>query len=897
MEQLKSRFEKDLKTKLLFKTSKHMPEEILLLKNFKYFDEDNSNKCNPSTFVQVMAKVGVLSITEEELYQLFNYYSQGQKFLNYKDFIGQVFDNDSLREKREEPSKMYENPKMKNVQNSQNVPNEPQSEPPQTENEDQEEQELDHVDELIFRIRNILTKNGLKNLINMERRFRELDENNEQELDIKMFNQICREFDFGLTNEEIEELFISFDKEERGMVNYDDFIRILRGELNEKRKELIHNIFKHLDIDNKGELPIEELLSIYNPRPSLECKEQKKSEEEAMRIFEESLRGNHKYLNGDEGDKKGVDMEEFEDFYESVSLMIPSDENFRDIVLRTWGLIQDEPKDEENEEEQEYQKEEQEEIPEKVEDNREYREEPEAPKEDKIPEENYEPPVKKEKPKEKIRDLEVEFRKNILNEENLDLFRDKLGARGIVVVMNFVNQLRQYDRKGNKEISLNDFKDVIHNAKVIMSDDEIADLFNDFSDKKTNLMNYDVFLQNLKGSLNPRRQNILKEAFKKIDVDKCGVVDLSDIKEFFNSKNCPLVRAAMMSEETFFNGFMETFQTHHNMFRNAKIKKVNYAEFENYYKYVSITIDDDYLFEETIISSWKLSKDKDAHAGPKDNIKEIIANPKLEIPDNEEARKANIKSSKKCFPQKNKKTPYGVDNEVTDYSNQLHPKGELVGIKLNKNDDCLSFFLKKVVARGVRGIMSLRRTFMFYDENKSSKLKKKEFHKFLDDFRFDIPAELEKQLFDIFDRNKSGNIDYDEFIRTLIGNMNDFRTQIVQAAFEKLNKEKTGKVPYDVIRESYNPDKHPEVLNGSRTKEEVLARFLELFEYHFVLLNPNKVNKSASLDDFIDFYNYISIFIDNDKYFENYMARVWGLGNTKNYGKVIKFVKYVSPYY
>ena len=84
-----------------------------------------------------------------------------------------------------------------------------------------------------------------------------------------------------------------------------------------------------------------------------------------MKIFEESLKGNHKYLNGDEGDTKPVDSEEFEDFYESVSLMIPSDEQFRDIVLRTWGLIKDEPKEEENEEEQQYQNEEKEEIPEK----------------------------------------------------------------------------------------------------------------------------------------------------------------------------------------------------------------------------------------------------------------------------------------------------------------------------------------------------------------------------------------------------------------------------------------------------------------------------------------------------------------------------------------------------
>jgi len=884
MDQLKKQFEKDLKTKLLYKTSGHMTEEILLLKNFKYFDEDNTNKCDAATFFQVISKVGVLNLSEEQLNQLFDLYSNGQRYLNYKDFIGEVFNNESLKNKK---GNQIEKEQVQNIE----------------QNENENEEEMDPIDELILKIRNRLSKKGLRNLIRMEGRFRELDENNEQELDLKSFGQICHEFDLGLNDDEIEELFVSFDKEERGMVNYDDFIRILRGELNDKRKELVQNVFKHLDIDNKGELTVEELLNLYNPRQSLECVEQRKSEEEAMSIFEESLRGNHKYLNGDEGDTKPVDIEEFEDFYESVSIMIPSDELFRDIVLRTWGLIKDEPKEEENEEEPQEREDVHERPPPKNEEYEEdYREYPKERREDMEPqeqereeeyEERYEPPVNKGKEKDK----EKEFRKNILNEENLDIFRDKLGARGIVVVMNFANLLRQYDRRGDKNISLNDFSDIISASKVIMSDDEIYELYNDFADKKTNLLNYEDFLKSLLSNLNPRRQNIVNEAFKKLDIEKGGVIDLSDIKENFNSKNCPLVRAAMMSEEAFFNGFMETFQTHHNLFRSAKIKKVNFEEFEDYYKYVSITVDDDYLFEETVISSWKLSKSTTAHAGPKDNIKEIIANPELAIPNNEEAFKANYRSSKKCFPQKNKIVPYGVDDKVTDYSNELHPKGELVGIKLNKNDDCLSYFKKKVVARGLRGIMSLRRTFMLFDENKNNKLKRKEFHKFLDDYRFNIPADIEQKLFDTFDLNKSGNIDYNEFIHVLIGKMNDFRTQIVERVFEQLDKEKRGRVPYDVIRESYNADKHPEVLDGKRTKQEVISRFIDLFEYHFNLLNSNKKSDSASLEEFIDFYSYISIFIDNDKYFENLMARVWGLGNPKNYGKIIKFVKYKSPYY
>ena len=170
MDQLKSQFEKDLKIKLLYKTSGHMTEEILLLKNFKYFDEDNTDQCDSSTFLQVIAKVGVFKFSEDELERLFDFYSKGQKLLNYKNFIGEVFDNDSLKINKEE----------------ENIPNEEN----QNENEGQNEQEYDNIDEMIFNIRNRLAQRGIGNFIKMEGRFRELDENNEQELDLKLFNQI-----------------------------------------------------------------------------------------------------------------------------------------------------------------------------------------------------------------------------------------------------------------------------------------------------------------------------------------------------------------------------------------------------------------------------------------------------------------------------------------------------------------------------------------------------------------------------------------------------------------------------------------------------------------------------------------------------------------------------------
>ena len=64
-------------------------------------------------------------------------------------------------------------------------------------------------------------------------------------------------------------------------------------------------------------------------------------------------------------------------------------------------------------------------------------------------------------------------------------------------------------------------------------------MFSDFYDGSK--MDYSKFLSALvDNSLNDRRENIVKEAFKIIDVENCGVVNLTEIKSLFNSKNSPL---------------------------------------------------------------------------------------------------------------------------------------------------------------------------------------------------------------------------------------------------------------------------------------------------------------------------------------------------------------------
>ena len=354
-----------------------------------------------------------------------------------------------------------------------------------------------------MRLRSLLSKRGLENMISIETGFRNIDTQDKQEVDFSTFKTACDKFDFQLTEEEIKELFLAFTKEETTKVNYDEFIRILRGELPPNRKELVEQVYKSINEENKEGLNIEEVFSFYNLKGSYEYLYLKDKEENAKKIFENTFNENHIYLNGEEGKGKLVDLDEFVDYYESVSLMIQDDDIFREVILKSWNLF------DENEQKQENQEKEQkgQNVELKKEEQKNEKE-----SEQEIPKENIEEIIDNTNNAESAYEKEKEFRKNLLGEKNIDVFRDTLSAKGIKTIINFLNQLKQYDRKGDKEISFPDLFEIFNNLNLHISEKDAKILFSDFAENSK--MNYSKFISAMiENSLNERRQNIVKEAF------------------------------------------------------------------------------------------------------------------------------------------------------------------------------------------------------------------------------------------------------------------------------------------------------------------------------------------------------------------------------------------------
>jgi Ca2+-binding EF-hand superfamily protein len=170
------------------------------------------------------------------------------------------------------------------------------------------------------------------------------------------------------------------------------------------------------------------------------------------------------------------------------------------------------------------------------------------------------------------------------------------------------------------------------------------------------------------------------------------------------------------------------------------------------------------------------------------------------------------------------------------------------------------------------------------DDDNSKSLSKYEFNKAMTDYMLGFSAEENGQLFDYFDVDSSGSISYDEFIRAVRGPMNMARKKKVAQAFKKLDKDGNGWIDINDVRGVYNARKHPDVLSGKKTEDNILQEFLETFETAHSMRNNDAPNYVVTKEEFDEYYNMISCSIDDDMYFTLMIDNAWKLSEDSRKG-------------
>ena len=274
--------------------------------------------------------------------------------------------------------------------------------------------------------------------------------------------------------------------------------------------------------------------------------------------------------------------------------------------------------------------------------------------------------------------------------------RKYLWRYGRKTLFNFIINFRFYDKEITKFIARYDFIKLLKSFSFFLDESSIDLLFERYGNETKDVINYEKLLKSLSAfSTNQKREFAILdcyESIKKRAKDNLKSIDIPYLKYLYNANN------------NFFNpdeslnriDFYDSLELYHGSYHFYGIEKFLPQEFFEFYRFISIIIEDDETFINMLNQEWSPRLFNKSNVS--DNIKECnIVEKKNEIP----KMKTNIEENKINL---NKSKDYNNDN----INNQLIKDNDDYTKNLSDNDSIEKFrtILKK---RGVRGLLYLQK--------------------------------------------------------------------------------------------------------------------------------------------------------------------------------------------
>jgi len=94
--------------------------------------------------------------------------------------------------------------------------------------------------------------------------FKGMDRNGNGSLDPVEFKYGMRDFGLNISEAEVTAILKYFDTNKDGKLSFDEFLRAIRGDLNERRRKMVHMAYKVLDKDASGQVSIADIEQAYD---------------------------------------------------------------------------------------------------------------------------------------------------------------------------------------------------------------------------------------------------------------------------------------------------------------------------------------------------------------------------------------------------------------------------------------------------------------------------------------------------------------------------------------------------------------------------------------------------------------------------------------------------------
>ena len=190
--------------------------------------------------------------------------------------------------------------------------------------------ESTHPTEILVKVKDQLQKRGARTIRGIGRVFRIFDDDGNRKIDQEEFYWGLKDMGVDVTKREAAILLDSFDLDQDGSVNFDEFLVGIRGQPNEVRQKWIHRAFQKFDKDGNGTITSADLKGVYNCSMHPKVVSGEKTEDDVFVEFLQNF--------GDKNRDGKITRQEWDDYYAAVSSSIDNDDHFVLCMKRAWQL-------------------------------------------------------------------------------------------------------------------------------------------------------------------------------------------------------------------------------------------------------------------------------------------------------------------------------------------------------------------------------------------------------------------------------------------------------------------------------------------------------------------------------------------------------------------------------
>lgn len=192
------------------------------------------------------------------------------------------------------------------------------------------------ISQTILKLRNMLVFRGAKGIFGLQRMFKLFDKQSTNKIHIADFDSLCQAYRLDLSTEEVNALFSLFDDNHTGYINYNAMVRLLTGEMNEARTNLVRKAFAHLDRKKTNTIDQNDLKILFNSPRHPDVVLAKRTQDEVLGEWLDNL--DAFCLYNDIPLHQSLSFDQFMQFYSQISMAIDDERYFEYMVINVWNL-------------------------------------------------------------------------------------------------------------------------------------------------------------------------------------------------------------------------------------------------------------------------------------------------------------------------------------------------------------------------------------------------------------------------------------------------------------------------------------------------------------------------------------------------------------------------------